>query len=84
MPTAKRAVPEYFSVTVRLYFEADHIACAYCPLLETYARKQCRMTGCYILDDRVQDYRCPFLEEAIDFQTQHEINKLNKKENKND
>ena len=32
-----------------IYFEKDHICCAYCPAYETYSRKQCRLTGEYIL-----------------------------------
>lgn len=72
----KKAIPEYFGATVRVFFEADHIACAFCPLLETYSRKQCRMTGCYIVDDRVIDCRCPFFEDAVDFQTNYEVRKI--------
>jgi hypothetical protein len=41
---------EYIHARVDLYFEPEHIACNYCPLLETYARNQCRRTGEYILD----------------------------------
>lgn len=41
---------EYTAATANIYFERGHVACAYCPMLETYARNQCRITGEYILD----------------------------------
>ena len=51
---------EYVRTTVDIYFEPEHVACAYCPLLETYARAQCRMTGEYIIDTRYTVGRtCP-------------------------
>ena len=43
---------EYLKATVDIFFEPDHVACQYCPLLETYARAQCRRTGEYIVDTR--------------------------------
>ena len=49
----------YDTATVDIAFEKDHVACDYCPLLETYARKQCRRTGEYILDTRSVGYWCP-------------------------
>ena len=42
----------YTEATVSIFFEPDHVACAFCPLLETYARAQCRRTGEYIIDTR--------------------------------
>lgn len=50
---------EYVRATVDMYFEPEHVDCAHCPLLETYARKQCRRTGEYIIDDRSTGYYCP-------------------------
>jgi len=51
---------EYTEATVSIWFEPDHVACAYCPLLETYARAQCRRTGEYIIDTRYTVGRyCP-------------------------
>ena len=53
-------VLEYTEATVSIFFEPDHVACAYCPLLETYARAQCRRTGEYIIDTRYTVGRfCP-------------------------
>lgn len=43
-------VLEYTEATVSIFFEKDHVACTYCPLLETYSRNQCRGTGEYLLD----------------------------------
>lgn len=57
---------DYIKVTAQLYFESEHFDCAHCPLLETYARKQCRRTGEYIIDDRVRGYWCPLMKEEED------------------
>lgn len=57
---------EYVEASVSIYFEADHFDCAHCPLLETYARKQCRRTGEYIIDDRARGYWCPLVKEEED------------------
>lgn len=51
---------KYTEATVSIFFEPDHVACAFCPLLETYARAQCRRTGEYIIDTRYTVGRyCP-------------------------
>lgn len=53
-------VTEYVKAEVEIYFEPDHVACAYCPLLETYSRNQCRKSGEYIVDTRYTTGRwCP-------------------------
>ena len=52
-------VTEYERTTVEIFFEKDQVCCAYCPLLETYARKQCRRTGEYIVNDRGTGRWCP-------------------------
>ena len=46
---------------VNIFFTDDEVKCKYCPLLETYARKQCRKTGEYITNDNVTGYWCPLL-----------------------
>lgn len=63
---------EYIKASVDIYFETDHVACAYCPLLETYARAQCRRTGEYIVDTRYTVGRwCPLnIEEGKNEQVQ--------------
>ena len=53
----------YIKTSVDLFFPEDHVCCDLCPLLETYARKQCRRTGEYILDSRVPGYYCPLKKE---------------------
>lgn len=45
--------------TVSIGFPNGDVRCAYCPLLETYARKQCRMTGEYIADGYLLGGMCP-------------------------
>ena len=50
----------YIKRTVELTFTGE-VCCARCPLLETYARKQCRKTGEYILDDRTVGGWCPLV-----------------------
>lgn len=53
-------VAEYVEATAHIFFEPEHIACNYCPVLETYARNQCRLTGEYIIDPRYTVGRfCP-------------------------
>ena len=50
----------YTEATVPIYFPEGHVCCDMCPLLETYARKQCRRTGEYLLDTRATvGYMCP-------------------------
>lgn len=45
----------------KINFPEGKVCCDLCPLLETYARKQCRMTGEYLaVDTRVTTgYGCP-------------------------
>ncbi|MDD5883059.1 MAG: hypothetical protein PUD70_03120 [Firmicutes bacterium] len=58
----------YTSAEVTIHFPEGRVCCDLCPLMETYARKQCRRTGEYLLDTRATvGYECPL--------------KFNKKEN---
>ena len=61
----KNGCTTYTKMWVDINFtgEPEEVCCARCPLLETYARKQCRRTGEYILDDRAVGYWCPLAEE---------------------
>lgn len=53
---------EYLKATVDIFFEPNHVACQYCPLLETYSRDKCRMTSEYIVDTRFTVGRlCPLI-----------------------
>ena len=61
-------VTEYTEARVSIFFEPSHVACQYCPMLETYARNQCRRTGEYILDPKFTVGRyCPLeIKESAD------------------
>lgn len=51
---------EYIQADVTIFFEKGHVACAYCPILETYSRNQCRRTGEYLVDTKYTTGRyCP-------------------------
>lgn len=55
-------VEGYVTATVKIHFEHGNVACAYCPMLETYSRNQCRRTGEYLLDIRYTTGRyCPLI-----------------------
>ncbi len=56
---AANGVLEYDEATVRIFFPKGKICCDLCPILETYARKQCRRTGEYIFDTRGRGMWCP-------------------------
>lgn len=55
----------YTQATVNIFFPEGHVCCDLCPLLETYARKQCRRTGEYLLDTRGVGYDCPLKFEEV-------------------
>ena len=59
----------YVKADVEIFFPEGHIACRYCPLLETYAREQCRRTGEYILDHNTIGHFCPL---KLEEETKHE------------
>ena len=57
---AVNGVRWYTAAQVEIYFPEGHVCCDLGPLLETYARKQCRRTGEYLLDTRVTvGFECP-------------------------
>lgn len=59
---AHNGVLHYEAAQVTLYFPEGHVCCDLCPLMETYARKQCRRTGEYLLDTRVTvGISCPLI-----------------------
>ena len=49
----------YQETRVSIFFPEGEVKCALCPLLETYARDQCRRTGEYIFDRRGVGLWCP-------------------------
>ena len=59
MSVFHNGVSYYTKATVDVYFPENRIACQYCPMLETYARNQCRRTGEYLVDTRTIGYNCP-------------------------
>lgn len=67
---SKNGVLWYQAATARIFFPEDRVCCDLCPLMETYARKQCRRTGEYLSQDtRVTvGYECP-----LEFETK-EVN----------
>ena len=59
MAQSKGEVLHYIGATIDIYFPENNVCCDLCPILETYARKQCRRTGEYIYDSRITGYYCP-------------------------
>lgn len=56
----KNSCIRYVSATAVIYFpESEGIQCRLCPCLETYARKQCRLTGEYLADGYLVGGLCP-------------------------
>ena len=55
----RSGVSYYTKANVDVFFPENKIACMYCPMLETYARNQCRRTGEYLVDTRTIGYDCP-------------------------
>ena len=49
----------YTKATAEIFFPENRVCCEFCPLMETYARKQCRRTGEYLADTRTIGYYCP-------------------------
>ena len=48
----RNGVSKYTKTTVNIYFEPEHVSCAFCPLLDTDKRYFCRMTGELIIDHK--------------------------------
>lgn len=56
----KNGCTRYISAAVVIHFpETEGIQCKLCPCLETYARKQCRLTGEYLADGYLKGGLCP-------------------------
>lgn len=49
----------YTEAQATIFFPEGQVSCRYCPVLETYARNQCRLTGEYLADIRTIGYMCP-------------------------
>lgn len=50
---------EYTEARVSIFFEPEHVACEFCPMLSETPRYQCRRTGGYIVDKKTIDKWCP-------------------------
>lgn len=61
MSRFESGVKYYTTAKAEIHFPENRVCCAFCPLLETYARKQCRRTGEYIADERTIGYDCPLI-----------------------
>lgn len=61
MPT-KNGCTEYNLTLAKIAFWDGPVRCETCPIMETYARKQCRLTGEYLVDTRVKGHLCPLIE----------------------
>ena len=70
------SVDDYLVIPVNLVFEVSHFACDFCPLEETYSRKQCRKTGEYLIDGRGRGAFCP-LEAALTPEQKDQIARAN-------
>lgn len=58
----KNSCTKYIAASVIIYFpESEGIQCKLCPCLETYARKQCRLTGEYLADGYLIGGLCPLI-----------------------
>lgn len=53
---------KYSFAIAKLAFWDGSIRCEVCPCMETYARKQCRLTGEYLVDTRAKGFMCPLIE----------------------
>lgn len=62
----KNGCTNYTMAVAKLAFWDGPIRCEICPCLETYARKQCRLTGEYLSDTRVKGWTCPLEEISED------------------
>lgn len=57
---AETSCTRYITVTAAIHFpEKEGVNCKLCPCLETYARKQCRLTGEYLADGYLRGGLCP-------------------------
>lgn len=60
----KSSCTQYVKRLATFVFVGDTVCCDRCPACETYARKQCRLTGCYIVDGRTVNCFCPLVDPA--------------------
>lgn len=59
---AEHGCTDYTLAIAKISFWDGSIRCDICPCMETYARKQCRLTGEYLGDTRRRGHICPLIE----------------------
>lgn len=64
-------VLHYTETTAKIFFAGNDVRCSLCPLMETYARRQCRLTGEYLAEGYLRGGMCPL--EIINKEENHEI-----------
>ena len=50
---------EYTTAYAELFFPGDTVSCDRCACLETYSRRQCRLTGEYLIPGYLIGCKCP-------------------------
>ena len=55
----KNSVKYYTRAHLTVHFPEGNVRCTLCPLLETYSRKQCRLTGEYLAEGYLIGGMCP-------------------------
>ena len=58
----KNSCTDYELTIARIPFWDGPVRCDICPCMETYARKQCRLTGEYLGDTKRRGYLCPLID----------------------
>ena len=68
----KNSCTRYIHALAPIIFpESEGVQCRYCPCLETYARKQCRLTGEYLADGYLFGGMCPLIIKEEDNGTEY-------------
>ena len=55
----KRPDVPIYTATATIKFQSGYICCQYCPVLNTYSRNHCNLTGEIITDPKMIGYECP-------------------------
>lgn len=59
---SKSGCTEYCLTVAKIAFWDGPPRCEACPCMETYARKQCRLTGEYLADTKGRGHLCPLID----------------------
>lgn len=68
--STKNSCLEYEKATATWFFPKGEVCCDLCPVLETYSRRQCRLTGEYLAKGYLRGWKCPLIieSEVINFE----------------